>query len=144
MKFPRNLLSWLFHRASNLDERVTIAHDYIPKVSRDDVLRIVRRDYGIERMAEVIAILDLYGPESWHVERERVHLSILKLSEGSAEKLRHFVEVACNDLRDVVAPAEYPRFFDLGFVGVENLPEADVRKLKKDDWQQYRNWLDAV
>jgi hypothetical protein len=42
-------------------------------------------------------------------EYERVLLSIVRLSEGKADRLEHFADVARRDWRDVVFWAESPR-----------------------------------
>jgi hypothetical protein len=83
--------------------------------------------------------LSEYG---WDREPHRVHLAILKLSVGSMEKLRENVRIASTDYRDVLAPAEYPRFWQVGFVGVNRMTEAEVEAMKAADWRDYRAWLD--
>jgi hypothetical protein len=40
--------------------------------------------------------------------RDRVQSAILKLTDGSFENLRRWVEVALYDYRSVLGPAEYP------------------------------------
>lgn len=56
----------------------------------------------------MLELLDSYGVESYERERERVQLAILRLSEGSEEKLREFVAVAKRDYRDVLFWADNP------------------------------------
>ena len=51
---------------------------YVPVVTRDDVLRIVRRDFAATKVPVVLVALDGYG----NGEPHRVHLAILKLSDG--------------------------------------------------------------
>jgi hypothetical protein len=113
----------------------------VPRVTREDVLRIIRRDFPARSSAKILAILDEYGVEPWRGERDRVQLAILKLSGGNVERVRHYTEIARSDYRDVIAPAEYPRFWEVGFVGIEDMSPAAIGKLKKDDWEQYRRWL---
>lgn len=55
----------------------------------------------------MLAVLDAYGTETYERERERVQIDILKLSEGSVDKLLHFVTAAKLDYRDVLYWAEY-------------------------------------
>jgi hypothetical protein len=86
-------------------------------------------------------ILDEYGTCSWEVGRERVQLAILKLSEGDLDTLRSYMALAKTDYRDVLAMAEYPGQFALGFVGWKELPEADKERIRDEDLQQYTNWL---
>ncbi len=40
--------------------------------------------------------------------RDRVQRAILKLTDDSFENLKRWVQVALNDYRDVLGPAEYP------------------------------------
>jgi hypothetical protein len=76
--------------------------------TRDDVLASVRATFPEGGLADVLALLDTYGVESYERERERVQLAILKLSAGSEGKLREYLAVAKRDYRDVLFWAEYP------------------------------------
>ena len=49
-----------------------------PDVRQADLERIVRRDFPADRETEVLAMLNEYGHEEWHRERERVRAAILK------------------------------------------------------------------
>jgi hypothetical protein len=111
----------------------------VPRVSREDVLRIVRREFPPDERRAALELLDEYGSD--YGCRERVQLAILKLSRGDIEQVRRYVRVAQVDFRDVIAPAEYPRFWEVGFVGVEEMSAAEVRRLKRDDSRQYQAWL---
>lgn len=53
----------------------------------------------------VLPILDEYQSGRG---RERVQLAILKLSEGKIDKLRHYVDVAKKDFRDVLSWSGLP------------------------------------
>ena len=66
----------------------------IPQVTPVDVERIVRRDFSADDYATVMTILDGYGRENWHRERERVQLAALKVANASIEKLRACIESA--------------------------------------------------
>src|SRR2546421_8601858 len=76
--------------------------------SRDEVVAVVQKTFAESSRARVLELLDSYGVESYERERERVQLAILKLSNGSEEKLREFVAVAKRDYRDVLFWAENP------------------------------------
>ena len=76
--------------------------------SREDVLAAVRAGFPKESRTRVLKLLDTYGVRPHERERERVQLAIVKLSEGSEEKLRQNVDVAKRDYRDVLFWAEYP------------------------------------
>ena len=75
----------------------------IPAVSREDVIRVVRRDFPDIPAEEVISILDEYGATDWQRERDRVQLAVLKLAEGDSQQLLHYLSVALRDYRDVLA-----------------------------------------
>jgi len=111
-----------------------------PEVSRADVQRVVRRDFPEDAFSRVIAILDEYGTEEWHRERDRVQLAVLKLAGGSEEKLRREIEGAKCDFRDVLAPAEYPAYTKKMF-RIDKLPGEEQRRIIDWDWKQYTEWL---
>ncbi len=92
------------------EEREVDAMQPTPNVTRADVERVLRRDFPPERVAEVLAMLDEYGPDDWHREPERVRLAVLKLAAGNLERLRYELEGAKRDYRDVLSPAEYPGY----------------------------------
>jgi hypothetical protein len=70
---------------------------------------------------------------------ERVCLAILKLAGGRLDRLRHFVDVANADFRDVIAWAENPREFDLP----TSSDDATRAKARAEDKSSYQTWLDA-
>jgi hypothetical protein len=104
------------------------------------VERIVRRDFAAEHVAEVLAMLDEYGAESWQHDPHRVRLAALKLAAGSIERLRYQLETAKRDYRDVLAPAEYPGYCRRVLRPGE-LPSDEERRIIDDDWTQYQDWL---
>lgn len=67
----------------------------------------VRSTFGSES-DEVLVLLNTYGSQSTHREVDRVRRAILTLSRGEVERVRHNVEVAQRDYRDVLCWAEYP------------------------------------
>jgi hypothetical protein len=109
----------------------------VPKVSREDVERVVRRDFPTGSFSEVLAILDGYGLEDYHQEKARVQLAVLKLADGSLEKLRREIEEAKCDFRDVLSAAEYPAYpWD-----AHKLPPQEQKRIIDSDWKQYAGWL---
>lgn len=93
---------------------------------------------------EVLALLGLRdGAEESEGIGPRVQLAILKLSDGRVDAVREHREVARTDFRDVIAPAEYPEFWQVGFVGVAAMTPAETETLKARDWHQYEVWLTA-
>ena len=75
---------------------------------REDVLAMVRRLFPEAEVSAVMVILDRYGADLAEPERARVQLAILKLSEGQTSRLRHYLEAAKRDYRDVLHWVENP------------------------------------
>jgi hypothetical protein len=73
---------------------------------RARIMRRVRWRYGHQADA-AMRELDRYAG-SPVAGRDRVHRAILKLTDGSFENLKRWVEVALSDYRDVLGPAEAP------------------------------------
>jgi hypothetical protein len=73
--------------------------------SPDFVLKVFERLFGSNPNAVALRedLINYSDKES-----SRVHLAILKLSEGDPEKLLDYIEAARIDYRDVLAWAEYP------------------------------------
>jgi hypothetical protein len=108
------------------------------KPTRVLVMQIVRRVFLGREPADVLAVLDRYGTESYHRERERVQLAILKLCEEEGrDDPAAYVDAACADYRDVLAWAESP---NLSRKAVCTDP-AERKKLIAEDRAQYQAWL---
>ena len=102
------------------------------------VMQIVRRVFPGREPDDVLAVLDRYGEEAHHRERERVHLAVLKLCDEEArEDPTAYVEAACADYRDVLAWAESP---SLSRRAVSTDP-GERKKLIAQDRAQYLAWL---
>ena len=112
----------------------------VPHVTAADIERVIHRDFPVEKLEDVLAILAEYGTEIWHKEKERVRLAALKLANGSMEELRRAIHRAKLDYRDVLAPAEYPKFMQKG-LRFRRLRSRDRELIYTDDWQQYERWL---
>jgi hypothetical protein len=112
----------------------------VPQVKADDIERVVRRDFPDDQIADVMAMLAEYGTEKWHPEPARVRLAILKLANGNLEGLRGAVDRAKRDYRDVLAPAEYPKYMQHGSHSLR-LRSRERQQIYTDDWQQYQQWL---
>ncbi|MDY7039408.1 MAG: hypothetical protein SVX38_00945 [Chloroflexota bacterium] len=87
-------------------------------------------------------ILDQYGVEKYEGGRNRVHLAIIKVSEGELSRLPELVKVAKADYRDVLAWAEYPRQIKIGFVGMKRLSPDEAEAIRREDREQYLQWLE--
>ncbi|HTM37726.1 MAG TPA: hypothetical protein VL156_13315 [Terriglobales bacterium] len=112
----------------------------VPRVTPADIERVVRRDFAETEVDAALAILAEYGPQAWHREPARVRLAALKLANGSLEGLRRAVDRAKLDYRDVLAPAEYPKFTEFG-LRARRLRSRVQQQIFSDDWQQYERWL---
>ena len=55
--------------------------------------------------------------------------------------LRKCVGTARSDFRDVIAPAEYPRYEGVGWAGITKMSRDEAARLEADDWRQYQEWL---
>ena len=76
--------------------------------SRRDVVAALRKHFPRAKARSLLDLLDTYGREPHHRDRERVQLAIVKLSEGDEEKLRYFLAVATRDYRDVLFWCDQP------------------------------------
>ncbi len=140
--------------------------DRIPRITNDDIKRIIERDFPKNEKDRVIKTLNRYKSESekgrnrlhaailkisdrviktlnrYKSESEkganRVHAAILKIADGSLEKVEKYVEVAIIDYRDVLSWAEYPSYSKNLF---ENVSYEKKKQRNDDDWQQYNEWL---
>jgi hypothetical protein len=124
--------------------------NYVPKVTRRDVLRILERDFRPGERGEAMTLLRdfddamaarLIGIDSRTFPNVRVHLAILKLSDGDIRRVREHIEAAKSDFRDVIFPAECPESCAISFVDVARLRPAEREALKLRDWQQYERWF---
>lgn len=111
----------------------------VPQVTREDVERVIRRDFAPEQWETVSSLLDEYGDS----DSSRVRLAILKLSGGDVEKVLDYVERANEDFRDVVGPAEYPRSTEDWSSRTSPEERAAYERHVAEDWREYPEWLHA-
>src|SRR3954471_5962339 len=105
---------------------------------RDLVLKKLRDCFPNSRAAaEALAILDSYGTQPWHSERERVQLAILKQSNGDLVRLRQLVGLADRDYRDALVGAEYLEEFQAS----SKASPQEMAAIRKRDREQYEAWL---
>lgn len=119
------------------EEATAMTEHSIPELTEQDVERIAIRDFGRDRLAEVLAVISEYGKrEGTRPGSPRVHLAILKFAQGDFERLKKFTEIACIDFRDVVGPAESP------FPHFLSRPEGMTPEQEaKANREQYMEWL---
>ena len=112
----------------------------VATISMEDILRIIARDFGAFDRQDILAILKKYREEDGVGER-RVWASVLRLSAGDPERLRHLVALALNDYRDILAAGEYPSFCEkIGF-NTEVDSKHELEAAWQADWESYRRWL---
>ena len=117
--------------------------DYTPKVSRDDVLRIIKRDYPLKDRDTILDMLKEYGTEPSHSDSHRVHLAILKLGVGDTNQLKQFIDEAKSDFRVVIDLAERTLFLEFESVGPSNTSPQELTQQGEEDWRRYQEWLNA-
>ena len=87
-------------------------------------------------------ILSAYGRQDFHLEVERVHLGILKLSGADLSAIEQWTGLACHDFRDLLVEAEYRLSF-----GKDRLRARDPQKyeaLERQEREQYDAWIAKV
>jgi hypothetical protein len=91
---------------------------------------------------QVTGILGRYGREDFHLEVDRVHLGILRVSGSDLTKIERWTAVACSDFRELLVEAEYSHTFNK-----DRLKEKDpakYAKLERKEQDEYRQWLVRV
>ena len=112
----------------------------IPEVTESDIIRIIKRDYPAEQFDAVMSILNNYGTEDRPRGINRVRLAFLKIADGDLQALRHEIDVAKRDYRDVLASAEYPEYMKK-VPPSSALAEVERERIIRADWNQYLSWL---
>jgi hypothetical protein len=107
-------------------------------ITADLILKVFEKLFGAHPDADALreALLKYSDKES-----PRVHLAILKLSEGDPKKLFSYIEAARGDYRDVLAWAEYPEQMRSGKTRY-NTPLEEYEAILIADRTQYEVWLD--
>ncbi len=86
---------------------------------------------------DVLKCLDRYDGGA----RDRVQLAILKLCEGSLDRLEQWVATAIQDYRDVLALAEHRREFARTPAELSKMSGEEVQALRDQDRREYLAWL---
>ena len=87
---------------------------------------------------QVTGILGKYGRDDFHLEVDRVHLGILRLSGSDVTKIERWTAVACSDFRELLVDAEYRHTFRK-----DRLKEKDpdkYAKLERKEQDEDRLW----
>jgi hypothetical protein len=113
----------------------------MPRKRLDPVAVKIAQYWPDRDRGEIVEILNGYGAGKSAWGRRRVHLAILKVSEGRLERLRGLVEAANRDYRDVVAWAENPEQSKMRWVEWRELSEARKNRIRRRDKRRYQRWL---
>ena len=116
------------------------AQQPVPLVTREDVERVVQRDFAPSDHASALAMLTEYGASEGG-DHARVQLAVLKLAAGDIAVLRSQIEAAKFDFRDVLLAAEYPRAGACDWSDFGKLPIDHQQRIYDADWDQYIRWL---
>ena len=124
---------------SEIPEHSLVNNQKVARPTRGDVLRVAARDFPGDQSFEALRLLDACAAGEDERIRDRVHAAVLKLASGDIGRLRKLIETANADIRDVVAPAEYPRYLDTrNPIGLSARQQQDIFDA---DWAQYQAWL---
>ena len=104
------------------------------------VLKAMFPDAAYRR--DIITRLSTYGTESYHREIPRVQLGILRLAWSQPEKLEEFIELACQDYRDLLCAAEYP--LSSRDHRLKDRDPAKYRQYQVEETTRYNTWLELV
>ena len=106
--------------------------------SRDLVLKKLHDCFpDAQAAADALAVLDGYGTQPWHRERERVQLAVLMQCGGDLTRLRQLAGLAGSDYRDVLVGAERPD----EFTASSETSSEGMAAIKKRDRARYEAWL---
>lgn len=124
-KEPRQPVRWQKH-----------VPQYIPQVSREDVDRILARDYPAGRHAAIRQMIE----RSDQGRDPRILLACLKNAGGDFERLRKQLLDDSLDWRDIISQAEYPGYIR-HLLTIDQLTEEQQRQIVEGDKAQYLEWL---
>jgi hypothetical protein len=122
-------------------ENVVAVMDQASPITREDVLRIIVRDFPRGQTEAALAQLDKYGNAAWHGEKVRVQLAILKLSRGNLEQIKLYVAIAQRDFRSAIAMAECPQTMQFMRSHESAHSAAALSNLRAVELQQYAAWF---
>ncbi|MBI5845304.1 MAG: hypothetical protein HZB23_11615 [Deltaproteobacteria bacterium] len=111
----------------------------IPRVNRDDVLRVIRRDFPEGSEEQLMALFDPMEVRDWY-GKARVQLAVLKAAGGDLAAIPEYMQLASWDYRDILTVAEYPSF-RLRHDRKHKISPEELEKSYQDDWEQYQEWL---
>lgn len=107
-----------------------------PKVTAEDVVRLLHREFGDEREQAAATLLARI------TEREafRIQAAAIKVANRSLDGLLRAVEQANRDYRDLLVAAEYSASAILGW----QAPIEAKQVAWQNDWDSYQAWFNRV
>ena len=109
------------------------------KINNKTLERIINREFGngATEVKQKLQKITNNGREN----KNRISAAIVKLANKDIAAIDNFVEISNSDYRDVLSPAEYPRFNELGFVGIKGMAKNKKKEIIISDWKHYSKWL---
>jgi hypothetical protein len=112
------------------------------KISSQSLEKLILREFG-SHANEVKKKLQRVLSSS-EKEKCRISAAIIKLANKDISAIDGLIEISNNDFRDVITRAEYPKDFDLGFDGYEELSKRQIKQIYLSDWKNYSNWINGI
>ncbi|HEU5181453.1 MAG TPA: hypothetical protein VFW45_11715 [Candidatus Polarisedimenticolia bacterium] len=109
---------------------------FVPQVTREDIDRVLRRDFATEHHDELRALIEAIQV----IEKHRVILGCMKNAGGDVDKLKRNLGEATGYYREILLEAEYPNYAKK-WSRFDKLSEAERRKIVEKDKNQYLAWL---
>jgi hypothetical protein len=124
--------------------RFSRSSGFEPRPDSSDIAELVRAVFPAHEVESVLGNLEKYGRKSFEIDKDRIRLDIIRLSDGNARRIPALVKAAKSDFRDTVITSEMPN--DHAFV-LKN-PGAryetaytEFRQVKDADLRQFGMWL---
>jgi len=117
---------------------ILYGHQPAAKITNKKLEWLIQREFGVQALVLKEKLERLKGETQQAKNRNAA--AILMLSNTDIDAIDQLIGVSNRDFRDVVARAEYPGCFELGFV---DFPTGLVRRrqLYMADWEQYIKWI---
>ncbi|MCP3932688.1 MAG: hypothetical protein GY705_26760 [Bacteroidetes bacterium] len=114
----------------------------VPNISKNDIERIVLREYPAVGKDIIFNTLRKYSSDSKE-GTYRVWASVLKISDGNIKMLKENIETALCDYRDVISVAEYPEYSKKVGFDTDNFDKLQLKKIIEADSLQYQEWING-
>lgn len=109
-------------------------HQPIPEVTREDMLRLIKRDFAPEHWRSVEKRLKRFRDGKSY----RLPAAILRLAAGDLKQLDDSIVTAKLDYREALTAAEYRQYGTLSYDASEEAKHEAIEK----DWADYLAWFD--